>query len=452
MTTARAARYRRSVSQGEVRARVEAFVAEFHRSWERAGKPPSSLRFQASVEAWADELAALVGAHFTTGAGTGEEGVLSEPAAHNPSLETITEVKVEADRATVCTIINSGSVPTYYEYRLVRDDEQWRICQLLRFLDPPGAPLVDPTEAEALMNSASLDSELSELPSHLELDVAGLFAQGRQVTPFGETVPLEVVDLGELTCGSGVLTVRDFGYGDFALAPLVRRLRAGTYRVEVSTVAGTNVALRLLVSEAPAVSWHPAEVTGGSNIIGVDAGNVAILDLATLVRCEAQRVEELFQEQSLRLLDTAGTVFSLTGEVNDAVMVTSGYGDGAYPCYWGVAEDGTIASLVVDFLVLAEDRFRVFDVPWRLGKVSTPELADHDIEVTADGGSFVVSHRGQKVSKIRVLSPDGTALMDGDRLGLSVIGDQHSQRWKPDAAPPPDSVLEVTLHQGYRHT
>ncbi|MFF1820693.1 DUF4241 domain-containing protein [Kribbella sp. NPDC058245] len=48
-------------------------------------------------------------------------------------------------------------------------------------------------------------------------------------------------------------------------------------------------------------------------------------------------------------------MFSLTGDMNDAVMVVSGYGDGAYPCYWGVVENGTIASLVVDFLVLAGD-------------------------------------------------------------------------------------------------
>ncbi|MEV0797838.1 DUF4241 domain-containing protein [Kribbella sp. NPDC050281] len=441
------------MTQDDVRARVEAFVSDFHRGWERAGKPPNSLSFdQALVEAWAGELAVLVGAHFTTGASTGEEGVLSGRAAHDPSLETITAVKVEADRATVCSVVANGSVPTYYEYRLVRDDERWRICQLLRFLDPPGVPLVDPAVAEAMLNSASLDAELSELPSHLELDVPGLFAQGRQVAPFGEKVSLEVIQLGEVTCGSGVLTVRDFGYGGFALEPLARRLRAGTYRVEVSTVAGTNVALRVLISEAAAVSWHPADVTEGSNIIGVDAGNVAILDLATLVRCEAQQVEELFQEQSLRLLDAAGTVFSLAGDVNDAVMVTSGYGDGAYPCYWGVAENGTIASLVVDFLVLAEDRVRVIAVPWRLGKVTTPELTDHDLEVIADGGSFVVSRRGHTISKIRVLSPDGTALMDGDRLGLSVVGDQHSQRWEPTTTPPPDSVLEVTLHQGYRHT
>ncbi len=432
--------------------RVEAFVADFHRAWERAGKPPDSLNIDRAVEAWTGELAVLVGAHFTAGAGIGEEGVLRGSAAHDPSLETITEVKVEADRATVRSVFDDSSMPTYYEYRLVRDDERWRICELVSFLEAPGVPLVDPAEAEAMLNSASLDADLSELPSHLELDLFGLFAEGRQVAPFGEGVPLEVVQLGEVTCGSGVLTVRDFGYGDFGLAPLARRLGAGTYRAEVSTAAGTNVALRLLISEAPTVSWHPAEMAGGSNIIGVDAGNVAILDLATLVTCEAQQVEELFQQQSMRLLDNAGTVFSLTGDVNDAVMVTSGYGDGAYPCYWGLAEDGTIASLVVDFVVLAEDKVRVVTVPWQSGKVNTPELADHDLEVIDDGGSFVISHRGDTITKIRVLSPDGTTLMDGDRLGLSVIGDQHTQIWKPQTAPPADSVLEVTLHEGYRHT
>ncbi len=435
-----------------MRARVEAFVADFHGAWERAGKPPNSSTIDHAVDAWRGELAVLVGAHFTAGASTGEENVLKGQAAHAPSLETITEVEVETDRATVRSVLGNGSMPTYYEYRLVRDDEQWRIRQLLSFLDPPGAPLVEPAEAEALLNSASLDAALPELPAHVELDVASLFAHGRQVAPFDETVSLEVVELGEVTCGSGVLTVRDFGYGAFGLAPLTRRLPGGTYRAEVSTAAGTNAALRLLISEATVVSWHPAELAGDSHVIGVDAGNVAILDLATLVTCGAQQVEELFEEHSLKLFDGAGTVFSLTGDVNDAVMVTSGYGDGAYPCYWGVAEDGTIAALVVDFLVLAEDRVQVVTVPWQLGQVNAPELADQNLEITANGDSFVISHRGHAISKLRVLSPDGTELMDGDRLGLSVAGDQHSQTWQPKTTPPPDSILEITLQEGYRHT
>lgn len=32
-------------------------------------------------------------------------------------------------------------------------------------------------------------------------------------------------------------------------------------------------------------------------------------------------------------------------------MFSSGYGDGVYPCYWGVSEHGAIVSLVIDFHV-----------------------------------------------------------------------------------------------------
>jgi hypothetical protein len=208
----------------------------------------------------------------------------------------------------------------------------------------------------------------------------------------------------------------------------------------------------LILSDAAAVRWHPAQVAAGSNVIGVDSANVAIVDLAALVQCEAQHVEELFQQQTTKLLEHAGTIFSLRGDANDAVMVTSGYGDGAYPCYWGVAADGTIASLVVDFLVLVEDKIRVITVPWQLGPVDAPELAGHDLKIDGDGGSYVVRHRGGEISKIQVLAPDGTTLMDSDRLGLHVTGDQHSRTWEADTPPPPGSVLELTMHQGYRHT
>ena len=439
------------MSEGDVRARVEAFVADFYRCWQRAGWTPSGSFDPVAFDAWRAELAELVSAHFTSGASTGEEGSLSSRPPHDPSLETLTEVNVEADHAMVRSVLQQDFVPTYYEYRLVRDSEQWRIHQLLTFFDPPGTPLIDPAEAEALLNQASSGAALAELPPDLELDLASLFAEARQVPVLNEVVTLEVVGLGEVTCRSGVLTVRDFGYGNHALEPLARRVPAGSYVVEVSLAGGTNVALRMLLSEEPVVSWHPAVRTSGSNIIGVDAGNVAILDLAALVGCEAQQVEELFDQHVSRLSQEAGTVFSLSGDVNDAVMVTSGFGDGAYPAYWGVAENGTIASLVVDFVVLVEDRQRVITVPWRPGKVDYPELASYGLEVSAIQGSFVVTHRGEAISKIRVLAADGAELMDGDRLGLSVIGDQHSQRWVPETPPAAGAVLEVTLQEGYRH-
>ncbi|MHA7297344.1 DUF4241 domain-containing protein [Pseudarthrobacter sp. MDT3-1] len=206
------------------------------------------------------------------------------------------------------------------------------------------------------MQSAAPDAALPDLPAQLELDIPGLFTAGRVVAPFGEPAPLEVLHLGKLTCASGVLTVLDLGSVDAHFVPLARRIMPGTYAVEVATAAEMTVAVRLLLSEAPAVNWHPAEFTDGAHGVGVDAGNVAILDVGSLVECQAQRVEAMFQEHVERLMETPGTMFGLAGEVLDAVMVSSGYGDGTYPCYWGLAADGSLTSLVVDFRVLAENR------------------------------------------------------------------------------------------------
>jgi hypothetical protein len=38
----------------------------------------------------------------------------------------------------------------------------------------------------------------------------------------------------------------------------------------------------------------------------------------------------------------------------NVIMFHSGYGDGRYPCYWGIAEDESICSLVVDFIIFQD--------------------------------------------------------------------------------------------------
>ncbi|SDU74832.1 Protein of unknown function [Jiangella alkaliphila] len=377
---------------------------------------------------------------------------MSSSPAHGPALERITTVEVDGDEATVRSIIDVGILPTYYEYRLVRRGSEWRIGQILSFLDPPGSLLVDDAEAARLLAGSTEEAPLSDIDPGLELDLPALFSAGRQVVFFEEPATIEVTELGEITCHLGALTVRDFGYGDSDLEPLGRRVPAGSYPVEVATVGRTNVAVRVRLSELPPVSWHPATRTNGSHVVGVDYGNVAILDLASLVRCDAQHVEELFEAQAQRLSNAPGTVFSLNGETNDAAMVTSGYGDGGYPCYWGVAADGTLAALVVDFLVLVEAKVSTITVPWRSGPASAPELSGCDLAITDDGGSFTVEYRGRNIDKIRVLAPNGVVLVDGYRLGLSVTGDWHRQTWRPAAPPPSGSVLEVTMDNGYRHT
>lgn len=440
------------MTDDEVRSRIDAFVADFHTRWQRSGKSPGMFSFDfGAFETWAAELAELAATHCTPGVRTGQEGALSSSSAHDPATEQITDIEVAEHTATVRSVIQSaGNTTYYYEYQLLRGDDGWRISQISTFLDPPGKPLVDPARAQALLQSATFDAALADLPAHLELNVPGLFTAGRVVTPFGEPAPLEVLQLGEFTCPSGVLTVLDLGFVDAHFVPLARRITPGTYAIEVATVAGVTVAVRLLLSEAPAVSWRRAEFTDGTYNVGVDAGNVAVLDVGSLVECQAQRVESMFHEHVERLPGTPGTMFSLTGEATDAAMVTSGYGDGTYPCYWGLAADGTLTSLVVDFQVLAENILRTSSVPFQPGPVSTPELAGHELQITAQGGSFVVSNRGEDI-RFRVLAPDGELLVDGNHLGTFITGGTSSKTWNPDVPPPPGSVLEVTEYLGYRH-
>ena len=302
------------------------------------------------------------------------------------------------------------------------------------------------------MLDATFEAALPELPAHLELDVPGLFTAGRVAATLGGPAPIEVVHLGGLICASGVLTVVDLGFVDAHFAPVARRIAPGTYAVEVAMAAGVTVAVRLRLSEAPAVSWHPAEFTDGTRSVGVDVGRVALLDAGSLVQCQAQRIEELFQEHAALPMGTPGTVFGLAGEPVDAVMVSSGYGDGAYPCYWGMAADGSLTALVVDFRVLAEDIFRTSRVPFQPGPVSSPELAGLELQVAGKDRSFIISSRGEDITGLRVLAPDGELLMDGNRLGTFISGGRSSKTWHPNAVPPPGSILEVTRYLGYRHT
>jgi len=430
-------------------ARVTAFIADFRQEWARAGQPGDHIddKDRDDFDAWDAALTGLVEAHFVAGSVTGNEGVMSDPPDHDPDTERVVDVQIDGDQATVRSVNQDGGLPTYFEYRLQRLDGEWRIARILRFLAPPGKPLVDADRATRLLASATPDAPLADLDEGDLLDISSLFEQDREVRPWDEPVRIDVRPLGAVSFPSGVIAVRDFGYGDYALEPLARRIEPGTYLAEVSTVGPRNAALRLLLSDEPVVQWRKASIADGWGIVGVDAGNVAIHDLAALVASEAQQVDTLFEDQAAGLQSAPGVVFSISGKVDDAVMVTSGYGDGAYPSYWGLAADGSLASLVVDFLVLAEDHKQMATVPLTPGHHQTDA---GDLTITADGAGFEFA-LGSDVEHIRVLNPDGEELIHGDDLGLTVAGDRHIQNWQPDQPAPPGAVVEITTHLGIRH-
>jgi len=318
----------------EARKLVTAFIADFHEAWKRAGRPGGNF------EEWDAELAALASAYLVGGASLGDEGALSSNPSHDPDDEDVTSVVVTGDAASVRTALLSSQSAYYYEYRLTRVTGAWRIERLLMVMDPPTAPVMDPAKHADLLAEVSDEAVVRHPSGGTGRDIAALFAP-----------PFTVAELGSIRT-SGVIAVHDFGWVHAGLAPFEQRVPPGTYLVSVARRAdGTNAALRLQFADLPATRWVEADRVGFDNTISVDAGNVAVLDFMTMPPCRAEWLEELYQDRIAGDQWPSGTVFSVSGDVDDAAFVTSGYGDGAYPAYWGVADDGTITDLVVDFLV-----------------------------------------------------------------------------------------------------
>jgi hypothetical protein len=73
----------------DARRRVEAFVADFHERWSRAGQPmrdPYDVSgFHVALAHWRSEVAALEAAHGAPGWRSNFDQSLSWPAEHNPA-------------------------------------------------------------------------------------------------------------------------------------------------------------------------------------------------------------------------------------------------------------------------------------------------------------------------------------------------------------------------------
>jgi hypothetical protein len=310
---------------------VEAFIRDYYRAWERAGKPGSTF------EVWDAERAALATTYMVDeGAFALDEGGLGWPANHDPQQEEISSVSVTGDLALVQSEVRR-SPERFYSYLLTRVGELWRIERTTLTLDPPTAPVLDPRAHAALLDRVAAETKLQGDPGRAPSGIDELFASS-----------VRVERLEPITT-SGVMTVHDFGWVGVDLAPLSQRVPAGTYPVFVSHRAdGVNLALRVQFTEKPTARWVEAARVGSDNQVIVDAGNVVVLDFVTMPRCRNEWIEKLYQDH---LMATGGDVFSIGGGPDDAVMVQAGYGDGVYPVYWGVAKDGTITELLVDFLV-----------------------------------------------------------------------------------------------------
>lgn len=218
--------------------------------------------------------------------------------------------------------------------------------------------------------------------------VAPAFEPGAQARDhLGGEVTFWTRTAGDLVVPSGRIVACDpFEYAD---APaFAREVLPGRYPVILALAQFARngderiVAAMLRLNDAEPMRWDPAlwerepadaasttdearAAPGGASMpdeYGVDSGFGAFMDEAAiealLDHIEAEDDEGYLQ----RRLESLGLVggpewfdIPLDDETGANILLfTSGWGDGAYPSYWGYAADGSLVCLLTDFGVVNE--------------------------------------------------------------------------------------------------
>lgn len=315
-------------------ARVAQFVADYFARWE-AVAPSFETPGVDGFAHWLPALAGLEERHFVPGTDFRIENSFGRPAPFRPGGETVAAVAVDGDAGTVRVAVDD-IFDSIREYVLRRTADGWLIDHYATYDDDPDLPYVSADEAAGHVAACSPTAPLGPL--------------GPDDRPLTAVTGFEPA--GTLTTTSGVLTVVDLGYDNDAARPLARTVAPGTYPVEVARASGRHAALRLVLAPGEPVARHPADVVGGGHVFGVDAGNLCLADYPTYAvvsrRAKERALEQLAREPHRPAL--RGHAFGDDERVT-AVVADSGWGDGAYPAYWGVDAQGTPVELVLDFLL-----------------------------------------------------------------------------------------------------
>ncbi|MEL6559534.1 MAG: DUF4241 domain-containing protein [Bacteroidota bacterium] len=201
-----------------------------------------------------------------------------------------------------------------------------------------------------------------------------------------ENTPIELLNIGTLNVPSGQIVVCD-PLAHPSTPPLERTVDPGIYPVKIyiakTEEAGDRYAIaKLEFSKNKAVKWVMAlqvgdDITELSNELEyfgfpVDAGLGGFFDYQSgkeyqkfesdfiKANPEGNIYDDFFAaefKKNAKVQNDSNDVgdwinFRLPSSELNISMFHSGYGDGFYPSYWGIDQNGKVVSLVIDFLVL----------------------------------------------------------------------------------------------------
>jgi len=204
-----------------------------------------------------------------------------------------------------------------------------------------------------------------------------------------DKTPVEQLLLGVLNVPTGHIIVCDPLVGIYETNPLTRTVAPGQYPVNVCVAkpaeGESHYALaKIEFRPARAVKWEMA-VAAGQDLAELQQPDEFFgfpVDAGLACFCDAE-TRGLYNQFATQLHQNSSVAFNIYNDffaaqfkknaVNPAdpkdigdwlnfylpnnpahniLMFVSGNGDGAYPCFWGISEQGEVCSLVIDFFVL----------------------------------------------------------------------------------------------------
>jgi len=205
-------------------------------------------------------------------------------------------------------------------------------------------------------------------------DLSRLLTPGARYADQHDEYVIEPHPLGDVTFPTGEVVGCDPLAADDA-EPFTVRVAPGAYplRAWVAVLYRDGAeqqrrvaALQLVIRDEPAAWWEPALVAGNDPSVlgeneffgyGVDAGTGTLADM-TAVRALAgwdyEQVEDVYIPAEIPLRPVPGVAGAVTDEPSGAnvILVSPGWGDGAYPTFVGYAAPGEVSSFVTDFMVV----------------------------------------------------------------------------------------------------
>jgi hypothetical protein len=202
-------------------------------------------------------------------------------------------------------------------------------------------------------------------------DFEAAFTDGTIFIKGGEKMKVDVLEEGSFCPASGEILACDPGIIDPQQC-LRRKVKPGRYPVLLSCWDSYIACVKVRFSTKQTARWENAERLCDDGRVwrpgmvpgfGVDGGMGALVDGGAARRLEND--ETWFERFCTEFDKRQGATCQLVlNEKTGASLVAchAGYGDGYYPCNWGLDQDDQPTCLVVDFSMFVEGVYSTHDL------------------------------------------------------------------------------------------